>query len=140
MQSSSAFDLAQLSRKWRTMSKRDLTYSVNRRGDRQNVDFRVRLLYSMDGVQESVHGRGSDLSEGGLAVYAPIEVNEGVHVRVEFALPYSRRVLWVEAVVRNKQGYRYGLEFLTLSSFQREEIKKLCQTANVMNMDKTLNR
>jgi hypothetical protein len=115
------------------MSKRDTSYSMERRGDRQKVDFRIRILFSRDGVQGSVHGRGSDLSEGGMAVYAAAEVNEGMHVNVEFALPYSRRVLWVEAIVRNKQGYRYGLEFLTLSSSQREEIKKLCQTANVMN-------
>lgn len=115
------------------MSKRDVTYSMERRVDRQKVDFRIRLLYVRDGVQESVHGRGSDLSEGGMAVYAAAEVSEGVRVHVEFTLPYSRRVLWIEAVVRNKQGYRYGLEFLTLSSSQREEIKRLCQTANVMN-------
>jgi c-di-GMP-binding flagellar brake protein YcgR len=114
------------------MAKRDITYSMGRRGDRQEVDFRIRLLYSINGVQESVHGRGSDLSEGGMSVYAAAEVNEGVHVHVEFTLPYSRNMLLVEAVVRNKQGYRYGLEFLTLSASQREEITRLCQTANVM--------
>jgi c-di-GMP-binding flagellar brake protein YcgR len=107
---------------------------MERRGDRQNVDFRIRLLYLKDGAQESVHGRGSDLSEGGMAVYAAAEVSEGMHVHVEFTLPYSRRILWIEAVVRNKQGYRYGLEFLTLSSSQREEIKKLCHTAGIMDV------
>lgn len=92
------------------------------------------MLYNRDGQQESVHGRGSDLSEGGMAIYAAADdIAEGMHVNVEFTLPYSRRVLRVEAIVRNKQGYRYGLEFLTLSSSQREEIGRLCHTASVMN-------
>lgn len=112
---------------------RDLTYSMERRADRQKIDFRIRLRYLRDGAQESVHGRGSDLSEGGMAVYAAADADEGTHVQIEFTLPYSRRVLWIEAVVRNKQGYRFGLEFLTLSSSQREEIKRLCHTAGIMN-------
>ncbi len=115
------------------MPERDTSYSVERRGDRQKVDLRIQVLYVKDGSPESVYGRGSDLSEGGLAVYAAADVHEGQHVKVEFTLPYTRRQLLIEAVVRNKQGYRYGLEFLTLSSSQREDIKKLCQTASIMN-------
>ncbi len=108
-------------------------YSMERRADRQKVDFRIQLIYYKDGIQQTVHGRGSDASEGGMAVYAAAEVEEGQHVSVEFTVPYSRKQLVIEAVVRNKQGYRYGLEFLALSSIQRGEIKKLCQTASIMN-------
>ncbi len=113
------------------MSTRDTSYSMERRVERQKIDFRVRLLYWNEGVQECVHGRGSDLSEGGMAVYAAIEMGEGVRVQVEFKLLQSRRALWIEAVVRNKQGYRYGVEFLTLSFSQREEIKRLCYAASL---------
>jgi c-di-GMP-binding flagellar brake protein YcgR len=108
-------------------------YSIERRGARHKVDFRIRLVYLKDGATETSHGHGSDLSEGGMAVYAATEMTEGMHVKLELTFPYSRRVLWIEAVVRNKQGYRYGLEFLTLSSTQREEIARFCQTASVMN-------
>ncbi len=108
-------------------------FSIQRRGERQKVDFRIQVVYFKDGVQQSVHGRGSDVSEGGMAVYAAAEVEEGQHVTVEFTMPYSRKQLVIEAVVRNKQGYRYGLEFLALSSTQRGDIKKLCQTASIMN-------
>ncbi len=108
-------------------------YSMERRAERQKVDFRIQLVYYKDGTRQSVHGRGSDASEGGMAVYAAAEVEEGQHVSVEFTIPYSRKELIIEAVVRNKQGYRYGLEFLALSSTQRGDLKKLCQTASIMN-------
>jgi len=115
------------------MSDNKGQYEITRRGPRHKVDFRIRLMYSRDGAIDSAHGHGSDLGEGGMAVYAATELTEGMHVKVELTLPYSRRVLWLEAIVRNKQGYRYGLEFLTLSSSQREEIARFCQTISVMN-------
>ncbi len=69
-----------------------------------------------------------------MAVYAAVDLAEGVRVRIEFTIPHSRRTLWIEAVVRNKQGYRYGVEFLTLSAGQREEINRLCDAANRMEL------
>lgn len=108
-------------------------YAIKRRGDRQKVDFRVQVQYFNKGNAESAHGRGSDLSEGGMAVYAAAEIEEGQHIKVEFTLPYPRRQFTIEAVVRNKQGYRYGLEFVALSSLQREDIKKLCETTSLVN-------
>ena len=117
----------------RAMSEEFRAYGKQRREPRHNVDFRVLVLFSKDGSTETNNGHGSDLSEGGISVYASTELQEGMHVQLELTLPYSRRVLRIEAVVRNREGYRYGLQFLTLSSSQRQEIARFCQTAAVMN-------
>ena len=41
-------------------------------------------------------------------------------------LPLSPYPLKVRAIVRYRQGLRYGFEFLTLSEAQRDTIRRVC--------------
>ena len=50
----------------------------------------VRLIFPSSGVMQSAYARGNDICEGGMAVFAAVEVEPGAHVEVEFNLPHSR--------------------------------------------------
>jgi hypothetical protein len=70
-------------------------------------------------------GRGHDLGVGGMAIYVPLELAVGTSVNISFQLPYSRMVLGIRAIVRNSNGFRYGVEFVDLTSAEVEEIKRI---------------
>ena len=46
---------------------------------------------------------------------------------LEIPLPLSPYPIKVRAIVRYRQGLRYGFEFLTLNDTQRDTIKRVCQ-------------
>lgn len=58
-----------------------------------------------------VSGRGTEVSEGGVAIFAGTELKSGDEVFVEFTPPYSGEPMRVRGLVCNRSGYRYGVEF-----------------------------
>ena len=58
----------------------------------------------------TVPGRGTELSEGGMALYAGVNLKPGDLMQVEFLTPYHSQVT---GMIRNRSGYYFGLEFLT---------------------------
>jgi c-di-GMP-binding flagellar brake protein YcgR len=94
-----------------------------RRWFRSELDVRVRLSFQRDRVQQKCHCRSVDISEGGIGLIAPYEIDLGQALQIEFLL-LPATPLQLRAVVRNRAGFRYGLEFLTLSAAQRQEIAR----------------
>ena len=81
-----------------------------RRWQRHLVDLPVRILPSNGISQTPLPGRGSEISEGGMALYVGIHLEPGDLMEVEFETPHCVRVA---GIVRSKVGYCFGLEFLT---------------------------
>ncbi len=91
------------------MDKR-ATSGNTRRWERLPVDMPVRVVTSKGFSTTVVEGRGTELSEGGMVLYAGILLNPGDLLEVEFDMPTSKRV---PAIVRSKNGFCFGLEFIT---------------------------
>ncbi len=84
-----------------------------RRWQRQSVDIPVKVGIYSESETVSIPGRVTELSEGGMSLYAGMPLQPGDLLEVEFEAP-SRTV---KAVVRNRTGYTFGLEFVeTLQS------------------------
>jgi hypothetical protein len=81
-----------------------------RRWNRLPVDLPVRVLTSKGFNTTVVMGRGTELSQGGMVLYAGILLNPGDLLEVEFDMPINSRV---PAVVRSRNGFCFGLEFIT---------------------------
>ena len=84
--------------------------SKARRWERLPVDIPVRVVTSKGFSTTVVEGRGTEMSEGGMTLYAGILLNPGDLLEVEFDLPTHSRV---PAIVRSKNGFCFGLEFIT---------------------------
>jgi hypothetical protein len=84
-----------------------------RRFRRYKLDVPVRVVVQTEDKVRIIDGRGNELNEGGLAVNAGVELGVEDCVEVEFTPPYSGEPIRARAIVRNRDGYRYGLEFLT---------------------------
>lgn len=81
-----------------------------RRWKREPVDLNVRVLTSKGFSTTVVPGRGTELSEGGMVLYAGILLNPGDLLEIEFDTPVHSRM---PAIVRSRDGYCFGLEFIT---------------------------
>jgi PilZ domain len=105
-----------------TVREANTNRSYVRRWKRYNVNVPIRVIIERAMRSTIVQGRGSALSEGGMAIFAGAELKPGEHIAVEFTPPYSAPPVRVEARVCNRSGYDYGVEFLDREPEQREEV------------------
>jgi hypothetical protein len=81
-----------------------------RRWTRLPIDMPVKVVTSRGFSSTMVEGRGTELSQGGMELYAGIMVNPGDMLEVEFDVPIHSRMT---AIVRSRNGFCFGLEFTT---------------------------
>jgi len=82
-----------------------------RRWQRMHTNLPVRIFVRTPDCVRIVDGRGTELNDGGVAVYAATELEIGDRVDIELTKPDSEPPLRLSAVVRNRTGYLYGLQF-----------------------------
>ncbi len=80
-----------------------------RRWDRMPVDMSVRVITSKGLSTTVVEGRGTEMSQGGMVLYAGILLNPGDLLEIEFDSPVHSRI---PAIVRSRNGFCFGLEFI----------------------------
>lgn len=109
-------------------------YEEMRRFPRVKSDIRVRVFFPPRNPTADSFGRGYDISEAGMAVYVPLDLAVGQQILVVLEVPQCRVRLGLAATVRNAKGYRYGIEFVTLTNTERKELKRaLDELASVTN-------
>ncbi|PYX82652.1 MAG: hypothetical protein DMG70_14210 [Acidobacteria bacterium] len=95
-----------------------MTPSQNtRRWQRHEADLPVSVVICDGDSRTRVAGRGTEISEGGMAVFAGVDLKPYDLMEIEFEAPSQARVI---AVIRNRSGYCFGLEFLTPLSPDQE--------------------
>ncbi len=100
-----------------------------RRYPRISVDVSVRVWSE---GRRPVFGRGHDISCGGMALYAPVELEDGDVVKIAFELPNSRVQFNLSAKVKNRNGFRYGLAFVELTPENFKEIKRVTEILDLV--------
>jgi hypothetical protein len=98
--------------------------AVFRRWQRYRLNIPIRLIYTLDGSTKIMSGRGNDMSEGGVLVFAGMELKTGDEVAIEFTPPFSAGPVRAKGVVRHRRGYNYGIEFVLESATDREQTEK----------------
>ncbi len=116
--------------------------AADRKWQRVKVDVRVKLWLDPAGEGSAMVVRSYEMGPGGMSVYAPEQIELGAPVVVGFTLssnricqtqavvgPASAKALRFAAVVGNKRGFRYGLEFVGLSDAERVELARYLETS-----------
>lgn len=93
-----------------------------RRHPRLSVDVSVRVFRN---GSFATLGRGHDISSSGMALYTPIELQRDQEIQLSFVLPYSRVQFGIKAFVRNRDGFRYGIEFTSLNEKELAEVERV---------------
>jgi hypothetical protein len=112
-----------------------MSLSSQRRWPRFAVDMPVQVRVTTQGPTRVVacHGQGTDLSCGGLAVTAEIDLPIGAQIGVEFIPPYSDQPITFRGFVRNREGMRYGVEFITENDDDYRKTGELQEGLAAMN-------
>jgi hypothetical protein len=98
-----------------------------RRFPRFAVDVRMQARMFQCGEFRSCWGRSTELGQDGIGATLTGDLETGEIVSLEIPLPLSPYPLKVRAIVRYRQGLRYGFEFLTLNKMQRDMIGRVCE-------------
>ena len=96
-----------------------------RRWRRHHLDVPIRVIVHRAAKTSVFVGRGNELSEGGLAITAGVELKTGDAAEIEFTPPYSGVPIRIRGVVRNRAGYRYGMEFVAQGEREEEQVNRL---------------
>ena len=102
-------------------------HSPARRWSRIKLDVPVRVIYDKNSEATLINARCRELSDGGLAVFAGVELKSGQKIDVEFTPAYGLPIR-VQGLVRNQTGYSYGIEFVIARPEQEIEVARLRAT------------
>ncbi len=91
-----------------------------RKTQRYLVNFPVVVVSLSDNGYVHLQGNSQDLSEAGMGVLLAADILLGEVVTLGFTLPPVQFDL--RAVVRHRRACRYGLEFLGLTTDQKERL------------------
>jgi hypothetical protein len=101
-------------------------WTRKRRWQRYALNLCLRITIQRNGKKTSVYGRSIEVAIGGMSCYAPIELLLCEKLEVELIFPDQERTQLMEAIVRNRKGHRYGLEFCTLIPNEPARILESC--------------
>jgi hypothetical protein len=101
--------------------------SFTRRFPRFVIDVRLQVKMFQAGEFRQCWGRSTEMGQDGIGATLTGSLEPGEIVTLEIPLPLTPYPIKVRAIVRYRQGLRYGFEFLTLNDNQRDTIKRVCQ-------------
>ena len=97
-----------------------------RRFPRFVIDVRLQVKMFQSGEFRTCWGRSTEMGQDGIGATLTGSLEPGEIVTLEIPLPLTPYPIKVRAIVRYRQGLRYGFEFLTLNDNQRDTIKRVC--------------
>ena len=95
--------------------------------DRHRFDLRIKLVFNRNGRADVVHGRTRDLSFSGMGVVLSREVTHGTPCILLLKFPKTDIEVQLPAVVAHGKGFRYGVQFQSLTGEQKLLIQKICK-------------
>ena len=101
--------------------------TFTRRFPRFPIDVRLQVKMFQAGEFRSCWGRSTELGQDGIGATLTGSLEPGEIVTLEIPLPLTPYPIKVRAIVRYRQGLRYGFEFLTLNDGQRDTVQRVCQ-------------
>jgi hypothetical protein len=102
-------------------------FNFARRYPRFAIDVRLQVKMFQDGEFRTCWGRSTELGQDGIGATLTGSLENGEIVTLEIPLPLTPYPIKVRAIVRYRQGLRYGFEFLTLNDTQRDTVRRVCQ-------------
>jgi hypothetical protein len=98
-----------------------------RRFPRFTIDMRLQVKMFQGGEFRTCWGRSTEMGQDGIGATLTGNLEPGEIVTLEIPLPLSPYPIKVRAIVRYRQGLRYGFEFLTLNDGQRNTLQRTCE-------------
>jgi PilZ domain len=105
----------------------------DRRWERHTVVIPVDVTVTLNGQRCKFRGEASDISLGGMRLFVTREIPDGSSLLLEFLIPYNTTELILRAVVRNREGFTHGIEFLNPTPLQLQMIERACKIFELLS-------
>jgi len=102
-------------------------FTFARRFPRYAIDVRLQVKMFQSGEFCACWGRSTEIGQDGIGATLTGSLETGEIVTLEIPLPLTPYPIKVRAIVRYRQGLRYGFEFLTLNEMQRDTVRRVCE-------------
>lgn len=96
-----------------------------RRRQRLRLNVPLCLIVGSPNKVLLINARLRDLSDEGMAIFAGIELAIDTEIQIEFTPPSNKGPFRVRAVVRNRRGYVYGVEFIPRDGKEEQALQTL---------------
>ncbi len=103
-----------------------------RRFERHDLAIDVNVTIFLAGQRTTFRGEACNLSRGGMRLFATRDLALGSSLTLEFLIPYNTAELVIRGVVRNRDGYNYGVEFLNPAAHQQQMIERTCNVIKLL--------
>lgn len=110
-------------------------FQTLRRWARLRIHVPVTLVLRKQDKTQFVQGRGQDLNEGGIGIFAGTELRLGEIIEISFTPPYQGNPMMARAIVRNRRGYTYGMEFVTETPADHERVSAIRAVLHTMKIE-----
>ena len=97
-----------------------------RRWDRFGVMISVTVTMIENGQRVTLTGQACDVGKGGLRLFVTRTIDVGTSMVLNFLLPYYSTELEMKGVVRNRDGFTHGVEFINPTAHQQHIIERTC--------------
>ncbi len=97
-----------------------------RRWDRFSVMVSVNVTMIEDGKRITFAGQASDVGKGGLRLFVTRAINLGASLTLQFLLPHYSTELEIKGVVRNRDRFTHGVEFISTTAYQQHILERSC--------------
>jgi c-di-GMP-binding flagellar brake protein YcgR len=112
------------------MSKTNAPHgSERRRWKRVPLDVRVKLLIVEEGRDKVIHGRSTVISEGGMGVTLPRELQKNTIATLVFTLPGETSERTMQAKLTYRSGFHCGFEFAGVTAGKQRGLTAFCAQA-----------
>lgn len=98
-----------------------------RRFPRHQIDVRMLVHIFRAGVTTTIWGRSTMIGKEGIGGTLTGDLEMGEVVGLEFTVPLCQHPVKLRAIVRYKNGFQYGFEFLAVDTMQRIAIERACE-------------
>ena len=97
-----------------------------RRWNRYDITLQVDVIAMIGGEQVVLKGRASDMSKGGMRLFVSRAIEPGISLSMTFHLPYQTKELAIRGIVRNRERFTHGVEFIRPTPQQQHVIERTC--------------
>jgi c-di-GMP-binding flagellar brake protein YcgR len=104
-----------------------LASKSSRKYPRFAIDLRMKVRVFRNGEFSTCWGRSTELGRDGIGATLTGDLEVGEIVSLELPLPLTAHSVKIRAVIRYRQGQRYGFEFLLISEAQRQAVHRACE-------------
>ncbi len=114
------------------MQRGSFEAAERRRYPRYPIDVPIKVMHLTERGSQVHLGRGTNMGRGGIEALLATELRLFERVQIDVTLPYNSQQITLEAEVRNRSGYKYGLQFLPMGASEEAQITRVCEVLALM--------